>query len=147
MLLIIEIGIAIVAGLFVFQFAKTIPHKRAVKRMKTTLTHLNNEQLFRMALEGYDYLLTMQNRDQLMELSFCKEEERRSQLISMIADDTADRFAKVRANKFEGLKPLITAEDKAKLGEMGYKIHEVAEKHRLLEALRRHDEKVSIEQK
>ena len=114
-MLIIEIVVGIVLGLFAFQFAKTIPHKREVKRTKTMLTHLPHNDLVRLALEGYDVIFSMQNRDQLIELSFCKESERRGQLIAMIAEDVADRFAKVRANKFEGLKPLLTAEDKALL--------------------------------
>ena len=147
-MLIIEIIIGIVLGVFLTHWLKTLPHKRRVKRSKRTLLHLNNYQLMRAATEGYDYLFSMTNRSLFIQLSFCKDEGERDRLAAMLADDVADRWDKTRTGTGPELKPLITEQDKELLRAIGEEIHRIGQTDRAMNAVQAmEDEGVTEEDK
>jgi hypothetical protein len=95
MLFIIQIAVGVVFGILLTKWLSTLPHKIRVKRYTRSLLVLSRTDLMRMALEGYEQIFSMPNRDWLIELSFCEDTAKKRDLAIRIANDTADRWLKV----------------------------------------------------
>jgi hypothetical protein len=136
MLFIIQITVGVILGILLTKWLSTLPHKIRVKRFTRTLLVLSHADLTRLALEGYEQIFSMPNRDWLIELSFCDDPAKKRDLAVRIANDTADRWLKVASGKGEGMPPLITGDDRKKLDLLGHEIHDLAETVRMAERLR-----------
>jgi hypothetical protein len=135
MLLIIQIAVGVILGILLTKWLSTLPHKIRVKRYTRTLLVLSHTDLLRLALEGYEQIFSMPNRDWLIELSFCDDPTKKRDLAVRIAKDAGDRWSKVGSGKGEGMPPLITNDDRKKLDLLGHEIHDLAETVRMAERL------------
>ena len=130
---IIAIGTAV--GSLLGAWLKTVPHKLRVRRFEQTLKLSNDTDLVKLALEGYDEIFSMVNRNCLIELSFCKDAQRRTALTRMIAEDVAERWHKVSLGKRAVMPSLMKESDLAQIEEAKAKVLELAESVELLERL------------
>jgi hypothetical protein len=135
MLLIVQIAVGVILGIFLTKWLSTLPHKIRVKRFTRTLLALSYTELMRLVLEGYEQIFSMPNRDWLIEMSLCKDPAQRRDLAVRIANDTADRWARMASGKGEGMPPLITSDDRKQLDLLGHKINDLAETVKLAEKL------------
>ncbi len=88
-----------------------------------------------LAIEGYEQIFSMPNRDWLIELSFCDDPAKKRDLAVRIANDTADRWSKFGSGKGEGMAPLITSDDRKQLDLLRHEIHDLAETVKMAEKL------------
>ena len=75
--------------------------------------------------------LVCENRDWLIELSFCDEPQKRSELARRIAEDTADRWDKMSSGKGPEMKSMMSERDWSQINALKMKIKEVPEFHRM----------------
>ena len=135
MFLIVQIVVGVVLGILLTRWLSTLPHKTRVKRFTRTLLTSSNADLMHLAVEGYEQIFSMPNRDWLIELSFCEDIAKKRDLAVRIANDTADRWSKVVSGKGEGMPPLITSDDRKKLDSLRYEIHDLAKTIKMAEKL------------
>jgi hypothetical protein len=135
MLLIIQVVVGVILGILLTKWLSTLPHKVRVKRYARTLLVLSQTDLMKLAIEGYEQIFSMPNRDWLIELSFCDDPAKKRDLAVRIANDTADRWSKVGSGKGEGMPPLITSDDRKQLDLLRHEIHDLAETVKMAEKL------------
>jgi hypothetical protein len=135
MTLIIQIAVGVILGIILTKWLSALPHRLRVKCYTRTLLVLSDSDLMRLALEGYEQIFSMPNRNWMIELSFCKDPIKRRDLAVRIANDTADRWSQFGSGRGEGMPPLITSDDRKQLDLVGHKIHDLAETIRRAEKL------------
>jgi hypothetical protein len=135
MLFIVQIAVGVILGILLTKWLSMLPHKIRVKRYTRSLLALPGTDLMKLAIEGYEQIFSMPNRDWLIELSFCDDPAKKRDLAVRIANDTADRWSKVGSGKGEGMPPLITSNDRKQLDLLRHEIHDLAETVKMAERL------------
>jgi hypothetical protein len=70
MLLIVQIAVGVILGILLTKWLSALPLKIRVKRYTRTLLVLSGTDLMRLALEGYEQIFSMPNRDWLIGTEF-----------------------------------------------------------------------------
>jgi len=86
-----------------------------------------------MALEGYDEVFSMRNRDWLIAMAFCEDDREKVHLAERIADDTAERFRKLTSGRGPEMRSMMEDHDRAAISDLRNKIAHLAESDRELE--------------
>src|ERR1700730_16187148 len=95
MTLIIQIAVGVILGIALMKWLPALPHKLRVKGYTRSLLTSSDSDIMLLALHGHEQIFSMPNRDLLIELYFCKDAAKRRDLAARIAQDAADRWAKV----------------------------------------------------
>jgi hypothetical protein len=127
MLPVVQIAVGVILGIVLTKWQSTLPHKIRAKRYARTLLVLSQTDLMKLAIEGYEQIFNMPNRDWLIELSFCDDPAKKRDLAVRITNNTPDRRSKVSSGKGEGMPPLITTDARKNLDLLRDKIHDLAE--------------------
>ena len=126
MTLIIQIAVGVILGIALTKWLSALPHKLRVKGYTRSLLASSDSDIMLLALHGHEQIFTMLNRDWLIELYFCKDAVKRRDIAARIAQDAADRWAKVGSGKGEGMPPLINGEERKQLEHLGQEIESLA---------------------
>ena len=135
MVLILESAAGVILGIVLAKWLPTLPHKIRAKNYCRALVQLSLTDTLTLAIEGNEQIFSMPNRDWLIELSYCEDAVKRRDLALRIANDAADRWAKVGSGKGEGMPPLITSEDREQLARLREGMQELADTIKVAERL------------
>jgi len=116
MLLILQIAAGVILGIVLAKWLSGLPHRLRAKRYARSLLALPYKDLMLLAIEGYEQIFSMPNRDWLIELSFCKDEAKKRDLAARIANDDRKQLDLLRESIHDLAKTIKIAE---KLGIRG----------------------------